>query len=86
MFTQKDEWLPQSPDLNLMDYSVWDSLTKIVYARRMEKFTEHEQKDKIIEKCYQISVAEIRRSISSWKNSLRMVDSEDGGHIDHLLD
>ena len=75
-----------SPDLNPMNYSVWDLLTKNVYAGRTEKFTEQELKDKIKEKWNKISVTEIRKFISSGKKRLRFIDSEDGGHIDDLLD
>ena len=75
-----------SPDLNPMDYSVWDLLTKNVYAGRTEKFTEQEPKDKIKEKWDEMPVAEILKSISSRKKKLRMIDPKDGGHIDHLLD
>jgi hypothetical protein len=49
-FIKKDEWHPQSPNLNPMDYTMWDTLSEKVYAGRTEKFTEHEVKDKIQEK------------------------------------
>ena len=84
-FIKKDEWPPQSPDLNPMDYSVWDSLSEKVYAGRTEKFTEQELKDRIEQMWGEITVGEIRKSISSWKKRLRLVHSEDGGHIDHLV-
>jgi hypothetical protein len=45
-FIIKDEWPPQSPDLNPMDYTTWDSLSEKVYAGRTEKFTEEELKEK----------------------------------------
>jgi hypothetical protein len=38
------------PDLNPMDYTMWDSLSEKVYAGRTEKITEQELKDKIQEK------------------------------------
>ena len=39
-FIRKDEWPPQSPDCNPMDYSVWDSLSQ------KDKFTENELKNR----------------------------------------
>ena len=60
-------------------------LPENVYTGRTEKFTEQELKDKIKEKWHQIPVAETRKSISSWKMRLRLVDSEDEDHIHHLL-
>ena len=47
-FIGKDDWPPQSPDLNPMDYHVWDSLSEKVYEGRSTKFTERELKQKII--------------------------------------
>ena len=43
-FIRKDEWPPQSPDCNPMDYAVWDSLSQKVYAGKQDKFTENELK------------------------------------------
>ena len=41
-FIGEDDWPSQSPDLNLMDYHVWDSLSEKVYEGRSTKFTERE--------------------------------------------
>ncbi len=43
-FIKKDEWPPQSPDCNPMDYSIWDFISEKVYTGRTEKFTENELK------------------------------------------
>ena len=48
-FIKKDEWPPQSPDLNPMDYTIWDSLSEKVYKGRTQKFTENELKEKMRE-------------------------------------
>ena len=40
-FIRKDEWAPQSPDCNPMDYAVWDSLSQKVHAGKQDKFTEN---------------------------------------------
>jgi len=84
-FIKKDEWPPQSPDCNPMDFTVWDSLSEKVYADRTKVFTENELKDRIREKWNEIPQAEIRKCISSWKKRLRAVCNQDGGHIDHLF-
>jgi len=84
-FIKKDEWPPQSPDCNPMDYAIWDALSEKVYSARTEKFTEEELKDKIREKWEEISTEYIQQTISSFKKRLRMVTAQDGGHIDHLL-
>ena len=46
-FIGKDNCPCQSPDLNPMDYNVWDSLSEKVYESRSTKFTERELKQKI---------------------------------------
>ena len=82
-FIRKDEWPPQSPDCNPMDYAVWDSLSQKVYAGKQDKFTENElnKKDlKVLER-----LGEIQKTISVWKKRLRTVVAESGGHIDHLV-
>jgi hypothetical protein len=72
-FIKQDEWPPQSPNLNPMDYTMWDSLSEKVYASRTDKFTEPELKDKIQEKWAEISLAETRKSIGAWNKRLRLV-------------
>ena len=36
-FISSQEWTPHSPDLNPLDYSVWDILQKLVYEGRRAK-------------------------------------------------
>ena len=64
---KKDEWPPQSPDLNPMDYTIWDSLYEKVYKGRTQKFTENDLKEKIWEKWEEITLEEVRKSIGSFK-------------------
>jgi len=35
-FISSQEWTPHSPDLNPLDYSVWDILQELVYEERRE--------------------------------------------------
>ena len=37
-FISSLEWTPHSPDLNPLDYSVWDILQELVYEGRREPF------------------------------------------------
>ena len=37
-FITSQEWTPHSPDLNPLDYSVWDILQELVYEGRREPF------------------------------------------------
>ena len=47
-FIKKDEWPPQSPDCNPMDYAMWDSLKEKVYQRVQDKLTEQTLMKRII--------------------------------------
>ena len=78
-FIGKDDWTPQSPDLNPMDYHFWDSLSEKVYEGHSTKFTE-------IQQCWErIPQEGIRKAIASWKKRVRAVYRENGGPIDHLF-
>jgi len=37
-FISSQEWTPHSPDLNPLEYSVWDILQELVYEGRREPF------------------------------------------------
>ena len=84
-FNGKDDWPPQSPDLNPMDYHVWDSLSEKAYKGRSTKFTERELKQKIQQCWERIPEGEIRKATASWKKRVRAVCQENGGPIDHLF-
>lgn len=82
-FIKKDEWPPQSPDCNPMDYSIWDSLSEKVYRGRNTPFTEDALKETIKRKWREITRTEVQKTIFSWKKRLHAVYEESGGHIDH---
>ena len=67
------------------DYAIWDMLSERVYAGRRHKFTEPELKQKILEAWQEISLSEIRASISCWKKGLKLVIEHDGGHVELLV-
>ena len=59
-------------------------LSERVYTGLRHKFTEPELKQKILEAWQEISLTEIRASISCWKKRLYLVIEQDGDHIDNL--
>ena len=83
-FIKKDEWPPESPDLNPMDYAIWPALRDLVYFERTTPFTENELKQKIAESWNKLTIKAIRKSISSWKKRLRAVGQADGNATEHL--
>ena len=60
---RKDEWLPQSPDCNPIDYSSWASLSEKVHSGRKTVFKE--LKDTIRQKWSEISQGQVRKAILS---------------------
>ena len=83
-FINKNEWPPQSPDLNPMDYFVWNTLKEMVYAEQRQPFTEITLRRRIEDCWARIPIHQIRKAISSWRKRLRWVVEQDGGPIDHL--
>ena len=84
-FIKKDEWSPQSPDCNPMDYVTWDSLKEKVYRGVDDKLTKQALMNRIIISWEEILVEEIRESISAGKKRLCLIVEEEGGHIEHRL-
>ncbi|GFS02546.1 hypothetical protein ElyMa_004609500 [Elysia marginata] len=65
-FIVKDDWPPQSPDLNPMDYAMWGSFAEF-YMGRSIPFTKIALKAKMKECWRLIGIEEVRRLIASWR-------------------
>ena len=84
VYIKKDDWPPNSGDLNPMDYAIWNQLSEAVFQNRREPFSERELKLKIVECWNDLSMDSIRTAIRSWKVRLRDVITADGGSIEHM--
>jgi hypothetical protein len=83
-FVSAEKWPPTSPDLNPMDYYVWDALQEKVYEGRRDPFTSLDELQTMIKECWQlIPLAGIRRAISQWKRRIHCVIEARGGQIAH---
>lgn len=81
----KDDWPPESADLNPMDYAIWNQLSELVYKDRQTPFPSVEAlSDQIKESWLELNLMSVRKSITGWKKRLRCVIRADGGSIDHL--
>src|SRR6218665_1153239 len=49
-FIHSDAWPPNSPDLNPLDYYVWNALKELVYAGRRKPFPNTDELKQVIEK------------------------------------
>ena len=78
-FIDKDHWPPNSPDLNPLDYSIWD---EFVHAIKWDKVT---SKKTLIEE-FKKSVKKIRteavfESCSSWTSRLHRLSINNGSYL-----
>jgi len=85
-FIEPDMWLPNSPDLNPVDYVIWGwgvgGLQQRLYHGR--KFDNVEQlKQAIVLEWRALSQRFIDCSINQWRRRLQAVVQENGGHIEH---
>ena len=78
-FIDKDHWPPNSPDLNPLDYSIWD---KLAHAVNWDRIT---SKNTLIIEVKQ-AVGKIRQQVvfescASWTNRLYHISQNDGDYF-----
>jgi len=65
------EWTPHSPDLNPLNYSVWNILQEIVYEGRREPFANLKDLQNVIrDKWHDVDDQTVRKAILQWKRRL----------------
>ena len=79
LFIDKDQWPPNSPDLNPLDYSIWNELAQMINWERVTS------KTSLIEQLKQ-GVKKIRpevifESCSSWTNRLYRMSENNGDYL-----
>jgi hypothetical protein len=80
-FIEPNLWPPNSPDLNPVDYAVWGALEERVYKHKIRDLSH--LKEVIGLEWNRLSMRFVIRSIDLWRNRLRSVLQENGGHIEH---
>ena len=76
-------WLPNSPDLNPVDYKVWSVFQEQVYKVKVNDVDELHQRiktlwDELIQRI-------IDKAIKQWRTHLRACVEAKGGHFEHKL-
>jgi len=75
-FTSSLEWTPHSPDLNPLDYSVWDILQELGYKGRHEPFANLEDLQNVIrDKWHDVDDQTVRKAILQWKTDINKLDN-----------
>jgi len=63
-FISPQKWTPHSPDLNPLDYSIWDILQGLFYEGRREPFANLEDLDTVIsDKWHDVDDQTVRKAI-----------------------
>lgn len=82
-FIEPENWPPNSPDLNPVDYSIWGYLQQLVYRHKIENLDHLKQ---VIINCWaELSQEFIDRAIDQWSHRVAAVLAARGGHIEHLF-
>ena len=81
-FIEPHTWTPNSPDINPVDYAIWDALQQQVYRQREFKTVE-ELKRTIVTEWQKLSQRFIDNSINDLRRRLEAVIKNGGGHIEH---
>ena len=84
-FIKKDEWPPNSPDLNPLDYHVWGAM--------LDKFKNYSPRPKdkkelivVLQSIWNdLHQESIDKAILSFRKRLQAYIREDGGHFEHIL-
>jgi len=83
-FIEPENWPPNSPDLNPVDYSIWGALQQLVYREPIENV---DHLKRVIIRCWtEISQDLVDAAIDQWPRRVAAVVQAAGGHIEYLLD
>jgi len=84
-FIEPENWPPNSPDLNPVDYAVWGgALQQMVYRR---KISDIDQLKRVLIDCWaQLSQDTLNRAIDQLSKRLMMVIKAKGAHVEFRLD
>jgi len=85
-FISSQEWTSHSPDLNPLDYSVWDILQEPVYEGRHEPFVNLKDLQNVIrDKWHDVDDQTVRKAKLQWKRRLSAVAKQNVGLIQHIF-
>ena len=84
-FIQKEEWPPNSPDLNPLDYFVWSAMLQSYERYTPKPMTVGEFKTVLQTIWTSIPQQSIARAVLSFRKRLKSCIQQEGGHFEHLL-
>ena len=84
-FITKDEWPPNSPDLNPLDYHVWGAMLERYRIHKPKPQNKTELKAVLEIIWADLPQAPIDKAILAFRKRLRACANADGGHFEHKL-
>ena len=77
------DWPPNSPDLNPVDYGIWENLAERVYRTKIRNVAH--LRELILEKWEEIPQDQITRAIDEFRPRLKKVIEVEGKHIEQFF-
>ena len=81
----KDEWPPNSPDLNPLDYSVWGLMLESYNKLNPKPTSCAELKDALQKIWDALPHTPIQKAVRSFRKRLQSCVRVEGGHFEHML-
>ena len=84
-YIRKESWSPDSYDINLLDYAIWDITKKILY-KNLKRYQDIEGLSAAISYAWdRLTKKFINNSNDQWRMRLEKMEDEGVGHIVHLI-
>jgi len=84
-FIRKDEWPPNSPDLNPLDFCVWGMMLD-KYEKHTPRPTKLCELKIVLQTIWnELPQNALQKAVLSFRKRLRACIRSDGGHFEHLL-
>ena len=84
-FIAKDDWPPNSPDLNPLDYHVWGAMLESYHKLKPKPKTIPELKTALQQIWADLPQTPINKAVKDFRKRLNMCISADGGHFEHMM-
>ncbi len=82
-FIDNHKWPPNSPDLNALDYYVWDAITNNI---QRDKVRNHGLLiDEIRKEIHRVSNTDLLRSVENWSHRILLILKTKGAQLKYAL-
>jgi len=84
-FIAKDEWPPNSPDLNPLDYHVWGAMLEAYHKLDSKPSTIEELRTRLETIWNELPQKPVTRAVQNFRKRLQACVDKGGGHFEHLM-